>query len=66
MNVTEPETKHSKPAQGFIQMTLDSLQKDSAEHESYAGVCKSERIAENNSTDANEQRLLEQILNRKK
>ena len=40
------------------------LQKNSAEHEGYAGVCNSTRIAENTTTNANEQRLLEQILNR--
>ena len=43
MNVTEPKAKHSKPAQNFMQMTLYSLQKDSAEHESYAGVCSPDK-----------------------
>lgn len=60
MKVTKTEAKHSQPEQ--TQRGL--LQKNSAEHEGYAGVCNSERITENNATDTNEQRLLEQILNR--
>ena len=60
MNVTKPEGKHSQPEL----KKRDLPQKDSAEHERYAEVCDSARITENNITDANEQRLLEQILNR--
>jgi len=60
MKVTKPVGKHSLPEQN----KRDLLQKDSAEHESYAGVYDTERITENNITDATEQRLLEQILNR--
>ena len=60
MNVTELGAKHSQPKQS----EWGSPQKDSAEHERYAGVCNPKQIAENNSTNANEPRLLEQILNR--
>jgi len=60
MKVTKPVGKHSHPEQ----KKRDLLQKDSAEHESYAGECDTERITENNITDATDQRLLEQILNR--
>jgi len=58
MKVTEQEEKHSQPKQSGL------LQKNSAEHEGYAGACNSVRITENNATNANEGRLLEQILNR--
>jgi len=58
MKVTEQEGKHSQPNQTGL------LQKNSAEHEGYAGACKTVRITENNATNANEGRLLEQILNR--
>ena len=57
MKVTKQEKKHS-------QLETGSLQKDSAEHESYAGVCNSARIIENTTTNATDERLLEQILNR--
>jgi group II intron reverse transcriptase/maturase len=60
MKVTKPEGKHSQPEL----KKRGLLQKNSAEHEGYAGVCDSARITENNITDANESRLLEQILNR--
>ena len=60
MKVTNPVGKHSQPEQ----KKRDLLQKDSAEHERYAGACDTARITENNVTNANEQRLLEQILNR--
>ena len=56
MKVTEEGTKRSQPREG------GSSQKDNAERESYAGVCDSLRITENNITDANG--LLEQILDR--
>lgn len=44
----------------------DSLQKNSAEHKGYAGVHISERITENNITDADlsKERLLEKIVGR--
>ena len=58
MKVTEQGAKHSQPNQWGLP------QKDSAEHESYAGVCNSGRITENTATNANERRLLERILNR--
>ena len=60
MKVTKPVGKHSQPEQ----KKRGLLQKDSAEHESYAGVCDTAKITENNITNANEIRLLEQILNR--
>lgn len=58
MNVTKTGTKGSQlQAEG-------STQKDSAEHEGYAGVHSPVRITENNNTNANESRkgLLEQIV----
>jgi len=62
MNVTEEETKHSQSYQWYRSLP----QKDSAEHERYAGACNSSRITENNITNANEteEKLLEQILER--
>lgn len=60
MNVTNTGTKGSQlPSEG-------STQKDSAEHEGYAGVHNPVRITENNNTNANEseQRLLERIVSR--
>jgi len=61
MKVTGTEAKYS-------QLRLDEglPQKDSAEHESYAGAYNSERITENNATNANasEPNLLEDILAR--
>jgi group II intron reverse transcriptase/maturase len=61
MKVTETEAKHSQPNRQGEGLP----QKDSAEHESYAGACISARITDkNNATNANEERLLEQILNR--
>jgi len=48
MKVTERAEEH-----GQSQLNGNSLQKDSAEHESYAGVCVSPRITENTATDAN-------------
>jgi group II intron reverse transcriptase/maturase len=56
MKVTETGAKHSQPREGGLPP------KDSAERESYAGVCDSARIIENNITNANG--LLEQILDR--
>jgi group II intron reverse transcriptase/maturase len=58
MKVTEQEGKHSQPRQSGLP------QKNSAEHEGYAGACNSVRITENNAANANKGRLLEQILNR--
>ena len=58
MNVTEYE------AQPTLRGTGDLPQKNSAEHEGYAGACNSTRIAENTAINATDQRLLEQILNR--
>jgi len=60
MKVTGTGAKHSQPNQSEWGLP----QKGSAEHESYAGVCDSGRIIENTATNANEQRLLEGILNR--
>jgi len=65
MKVTKTEAKCS-------QLPVDtsrkegSLQKNSAEHEGYAGVHSSERITENNIIDANmsKDRLLEKIVDR--
>ena len=71
MNITKHEAKHS-------QLETGSPQKNSAEHEGYAGACGSARIIENTAANANERRLgwtestiparpcdlLEQILNR--
>ena len=59
MKVTKRADEHSQSL-----LEGNSPQKDSAEHERYAGECVSLRITENNTTNANEQRLLEQILNR--
>jgi group II intron reverse transcriptase/maturase len=62
MNVTEEGLKHSQPRE----TSMGSPQRDSAEHEEYAGACSPARITENNITDANETtaRLLERILER--
>jgi group II intron reverse transcriptase/maturase len=60
MNVTETGDKGSQlPTEG-------SPQKNSAEHEGYAGVHVPERIAETDDTNANEskERLLEKIISR--
>jgi group II intron reverse transcriptase/maturase len=60
MNVTNTGVKGSQlPTEG-------STQKDSAEHEGYAGVHNPERITENNNTNANESKkgLLEEIVSR--
>src|SRR5690606_14327946 len=60
MNVTETGVKGSQlPMEG-------STQKDSAEHEEYAGAHSPVRIAENNNTNANlsEDGLLEKIVSR--
>src|SRR5690606_14514815 len=60
MNVTNTGVKGSQlPTEG-------STQKDSAEHEGYAGVHNLVRITENNNTNANEskKRLLEVIVSR--
>jgi len=71
MNVTKHEVKYSQPS-GNGQVSLfstDSLQKDSAERERYAGGYNSHRITENNITNARgsvghcpSSRLLEEIL----
>lgn len=61
MNVTKVGTKESrKPCCG-----KGWPQKDSAEHERYAGALTKKRITENNNTNADrrESRLLEEILN---
>ncbi len=65
MNVTRPGTKCSQPLADGSRKE-GSPQKDSAEHEGYAGVHGPERIAENNIIDADksEERLLEQIVDR--
>jgi group II intron reverse transcriptase/maturase len=62
MKVTEDGAKHSQPYQSYKGLP----QKDSAEHESYAGACNRLRITENNITDASELEvgLLERILDR--
>lgn len=60
MKVTETGIKGSQlPKEG-------STQKDSAEHEGYAGAHNPVRITENNNTDANESKkgLLEEIVSR--
>jgi len=59
MKVTKRADEHS---QTLLEGNLP--QKDSAERERYVGECVSLRITENNSTNATELRLLEQILNR--
>ena len=62
MNVTKVGIKESRtPCCG-----KGCLQRDSAEHEGYAGALTDKRIAENNNTDADreENRLLERILSR--
>ena len=65
MNVTKTGAKCSQLPTGNSRAE-GSPQKDSAEHESYAGAHDSERIAENNVTNANKsrERLLEAILGR--
>lgn len=60
MKVTKTGIKGSQlPREGFTQ-------KDSAEHEGYAGVHSPVRITENNNTNANESRkgLLEKIVSK--
>ena len=62
MNVTKVGIKESRiPCCG-----KDCPQRDSAEHEGYAGVLTDKRITENNNTNANsrEDELLERILSR--
>lgn len=63
MNVTNEEAKYSQS-----QANESLQQKDSAEHERYAGAYSSSKITENNSTDAKEKGntecLLEEILSR--
>ena len=60
MKVTKHEPRHSQPSHNGKGL----LQKDSAEHERYAGVCDNARITENTTTNVTDERLLEQILNR--
>jgi hypothetical protein len=60
MKVTEGKAKHSQPSRKGEGLP----QKDSAEHEGYAGACDLVRITENTTTDAKDGRLLEPILNR--
>ena len=65
MNVTKTEAKYSQPpADNSRKEGLP--QKNSAEHEGYAGAYNSERITENNVIDADKskERLLEQIVDR--
>jgi RNA-directed DNA polymerase len=65
MNVTKTGEKCSQlPVDGSRKE--GSLQKNSAEHEGYAGVHSSERITENNIIDADmsKERLLEKIVDR--
>ena len=62
MNVTKVGTKESRIpccGEGY-------LQRDSAEHEGYAGALTDKRITENNNTNANSQgnKFLERILSR--
>jgi RNA-directed DNA polymerase len=59
MNVTKPGAKYSQ-----LPKEEGSMQKDSAEHEEYAGAYIPVRIAENNTTNANESKkgLLEEIV----
>jgi group II intron reverse transcriptase/maturase len=62
MNVTEAGNNHSQ-----LRLTnWGSPQRDSAEHEEYAGACSQKRITENNAANTNEPkaRLLERILER--
>ena len=65
MNVTKTEVKCSQLPVNIC-CKEGSLQKNSAEHEGYAGVHSSERITENNITDADmsKDRLLEKIVDR--
>lgn len=65
MNVTNTGTKCSQLPAEENRME-GSPQKNSAEHEGYAGVHNSERITENNNTNANmsKNRLLEKIVGR--
>ena len=53
MNVTRPGAKCSQPLAGGSRKE-GSPQKNSAEHEGYAGVHSPERITENNIIDADE------------
>ena len=65
MNVTKTGAKCSQLPED-IGRKEGSLQTNSAEHEGYAGVHSSERITENNITDANmsKDRLLEKIVDK--
>jgi len=65
MNVTKTEAKCSQLPAGESSKE-GSPQKNSAEHKGYAGVHNSERITENNITNADmsKERLLEQIVDR--
>ncbi len=65
MNTTKTEAKCSQLPTDESQKE-GSPQKNSAEHEGYAGVHSSVRIAENNITDADQskERLLEKIVDR--
>ena len=62
MKVTEVGTKESR----IPCCDKGCLQRDSAEHEGYAGALTDKRITENNNTDADreENRLLERILSK--
>jgi len=62
MNVTKVGTKESR----IPCYSKDCPQRDSAEHEGYAGVLTDKRITENNNTNANSRGdgLLERILSR--
>ncbi len=59
MNVTKTGAKYSQ-----LPLEEGSTQKNSAEHEGYAGAYSSVRITENNTTNANEskEKLLERIV----
>jgi len=65
MNVTKAEVKYSQLPNGKS-LKEGSPQKNSAEHEGYARAHNSERITENNITNANKsgERLLEEIVDR--
>jgi group II intron reverse transcriptase/maturase len=62
MKVTEAGNNHSQ----LSLTSRGSPQRDSAEHEEYAGACSQERITENNAAKTNEpkERLLERIMER--
>lgn len=65
MKVTNTEAKGSQPPAENNHLE-GSPQKNSAEHEGYAGVHSPERITETGNTNANEskERLLEEIVSR--